>query len=291
METWRPWNNYREALLHFYNEKRERNSSYSLRAFARDLSLSPSRLNGIINGKFGLSFEAAKTIAAYLNLSHGEKWLFQYMVESEHGRSEASRLAAKEIVNRNINTPSLNIRNPEEYQSILHWYTFALYEIIQNPRFKKDPQSIAEHLGIDLKIVNELIDQLIKKGALKKNGNKLECIEDFTFVTGINNTDVKKFHSELLLKVNLAIQSEKNENIGYNAWVISIDKKQLPMAKAMVQNFSKEFCRKFGRLGLPPTEDTFTDRDAIYCLGSYFFPLAQLEETPEESPDEMLKNP
>ena len=49
---------YRDILSDQFNVRRKVNARYSLRAFARDMSISPSRLSEVISGKGDLSRES-----------------------------------------------------------------------------------------------------------------------------------------------------------------------------------------------------------------------------------------
>jgi plasmid maintenance system antidote protein VapI len=56
-------------LTDAFEEKRSRNSSYSLRAFARDLEISVSHLSAIMSGQKKLSAQQAGKIAIKLQLA------------------------------------------------------------------------------------------------------------------------------------------------------------------------------------------------------------------------------
>src|SRR5687767_1203761 len=68
---------------------------YSLRAFAKDLEISPSRLSEILSGKQGLSRDRARELAGLLGFSSRETELFCELVESEHARAQVSRDLAR----------------------------------------------------------------------------------------------------------------------------------------------------------------------------------------------------
>ena len=51
---------YRKALRESFEEKKYRNSKYSLRSFARDLSVSPAALSQVLSGKRDFSSENLK---------------------------------------------------------------------------------------------------------------------------------------------------------------------------------------------------------------------------------------
>lgn len=89
---------YREVLKNELVQRQERNSLYSLRSFARDLGISPSRLSEIFNHKQGISLSWAKKISEKINLSTEDAELFCLLVTKEHGKSEQARSVAEEKI-------------------------------------------------------------------------------------------------------------------------------------------------------------------------------------------------
>lgn len=63
---------YVEKLAEHLSKKQKLNSRYSLRAFARDLSMDSSTLSQILRGKRALPLSATNRVAALLNLTQEE---------------------------------------------------------------------------------------------------------------------------------------------------------------------------------------------------------------------------
>src|SRR5580704_5383113 len=66
----------------------ERNPSYSLRAFARSIELSPGFLNLLLQKKRSLSFERAQEIAKKINWSIEKNHAFLELVKTQALRQE-----------------------------------------------------------------------------------------------------------------------------------------------------------------------------------------------------------
>lgn len=91
---------YRDYLIEAFEQRKEKNSAYSLRAFARDLEILPATLSQILNKKKGLSIQCAKHICKKLNLKQGEKVFFCYSVGALHSRSKKDREFYQSKINR-----------------------------------------------------------------------------------------------------------------------------------------------------------------------------------------------
>lgn len=86
---------FRAILRSELNRRMRQNPYYSLRAFARDLKVVPSRISEILSGKQGLSPKCAQKIAKLLRMSEEEASHFIDLVTASHARSPRDRHGAK----------------------------------------------------------------------------------------------------------------------------------------------------------------------------------------------------
>ena len=87
---------YRAILQAELAGRCRQNGRYSLRAFARDLKLAPSRLCEILSGKQGLSRAGAERVAMALGLDPQATGFFCDLVDAHHARSRHDRELARE---------------------------------------------------------------------------------------------------------------------------------------------------------------------------------------------------
>lgn len=93
-------NTYHELLLEKFEQKKKSNPAYSLRAFARYLEISVSKLSQILNRKQGLSLKSAEAISLKLNLNTEEKEWFCDSVGALHSRSQKEKKFYQEKLKR-----------------------------------------------------------------------------------------------------------------------------------------------------------------------------------------------
>lgn len=82
---------FRKFLRDELKRRHQRNPSYSLRAFARDLKLSASRLCEVLNGHGTLSRMSAVKLAETMGLNDAEAAYFVDLVDQENPRSATRR--------------------------------------------------------------------------------------------------------------------------------------------------------------------------------------------------------
>lgn len=254
---------YIEILKTKLSQRCSKNSHYSLRAFARDLGISPQRLSHVLNGKHGLSPKAATEIAEKLVLSESEKALFCALVEQKHGRSKIIRAEAQEKL-KNIGDSYRNL-NLDHFKIIADWYHFAIMELTLVEGFKSEPKWIATALGISEINVKLAIERLLKLEMLEtKNGHLHLSGQFFTDPQGIPSEAVRNFHRQLMQK---AMESLDFQDLGereVSSTILAIDSEDYDSARKDLQNFRKEFDKKYSAA---------KKKNKVYCLGFQFFRL------------------
>lgn len=256
---------YREILRSAYSQRASRNPSYSLRAFARDLGISSSRLSEVLSGRDGLSSEVARRIAVALGLSGEEMRHFCDLSEARHARSRIKREQAQaRLCERSLRNPSYRL-DADSFRLISDWYHFAILELTLTRGFQSDPAWIAEALGIPELLAREAVSRLLRTGLLTERDGRLVASDDFTDTSSeIPSEAIRRFHQQILEKAIDAIHLQSLEERELGAMVLAIRRDRIPEAKEWVRKVQKEFAARFG-------EDV--ERDEVYVLSTQLFSL------------------
>lgn len=262
-----PLNDFRAILKEELATRCRQNPRYSLRAFARDLKLAPSRLSEIISGKQGLSRKAAERIAVILGYNQQEKERFCDLVESMHARSRKDREVAKVRLKKH-DLPSNEFQlQMDVFKAIADWYHFGILELMNIEGFKSDPKWIAKRLSISEFEAQLAIDRLARLELVTFKGNKIIPTHSQGQVAGDMPSDgLKKLHSQLLEKAKEAIFLQSLDQREYRSAILAIDTKMLPKAKKAIREFEYKFCMDL---------EEAKNKDGVYCLAIQFFDLLE----------------
>ncbi|MEZ4744339.1 MAG: hypothetical protein R3B45_18125 [Bdellovibrionota bacterium] len=138
---------YKVILKNQLRKRQEANSKYSLRAFAKMLELSPSKLSEVLSGKKKLSLTRIETLSLKLGLSDKERALFILSAQLE----SSSKNLDKDELKQQIQSLSHQINAGKTAQRNA-WY-FGAIDALENSGF--DSQKYKESLEItDLQIEN-----------------------------------------------------------------------------------------------------------------------------------------
>ncbi len=254
---------YQDILKSKYSERCQKNARYSLRAYARDLGISPQRLSHIMNGKHGLSIEAAQEITKNLNLDENEAKFFCTLVQEKHARSKVMKKKATEDL-KSIKSQYKDL-SLDHFKIIADWYHFAIMELTLLEGFQSDFAWMAKSLGIGIVEVKIAVERLLKLELLVENDGQLSISGSFfADPRGTPSEALRLFHRQLMVKASQALEFQSQEERDFSSTILAVDQKDLPRAKDVIKDFRNSFDQEFGKS---------QTKNNVYCLGIQFFSL------------------
>lgn len=260
---------YRQILKEKLSDRCNKNPQYSLRAFARDLGISPQRLSHILNGNHGLSVKAAEEISKNLGMNQEETTLFCVLVQKKHARSKIVRTEADDKL-KDIKATYQDL-SLDHFRIIADWYHFAIMELTLVDGFKSDPRWIARSLDIKEIEAKLAIERLLKLEMLVKDkkGNLKLTGSFFADPRGVPSEALRNFHRQLLKKATDALDTQRLDERDVSSTILAIDKTLVPEAKADLKKFRENFDKKYSNS---------ENKNKVYCLGIQFFNLQKNEQ-------------
>ena len=224
-----------------------KNSHYSLRAFARDLEIIPSRLSDILNYKKGLSKESAIKIATQLGLSPNEIELFVLSAESLHARSDKDKKRAAILLQKKLaNTKVIQKINANEFEQTNNWYHLTLLELIELKDCKHNLSWFAQKLKLNQTVVKSALERLQSIGWLTVKNKKYKTIHQQSETSfDISTLSIKKFHEELLKKAAHALYFDDVNSREFLNMTMAFNKENINEAKKDIRQFQKDFAEKY----------------------------------------------
>jgi uncharacterized protein (TIGR02147 family) len=254
---------YQECLIKDFNEKRERNSRYSMRAHATKLACDPSALCRIFSGKQPLSVRLAKSIVKKLSLNPDETRRFLRSVAERQKEVTTQKLA------KGINQPSLGPLaqklSPETFMKISDLDAMTVLESHSIEECSSGgAEAITEHTGVPADRVEELLALLSETGLLEQRGaRRVKTAAQFRADPSLAPKANVRHQEKLLSRAEHALHTNDPERQLMNGLSMAIDPKRIPKAKKMVSEFVDILC-DFLEQG---------ERTEVYQLGIQLFPV------------------
>jgi uncharacterized protein (TIGR02147 family) len=263
------------SVAEFLNDeltrRKLRNSSYSLRAFARDLQMSPSRLSEILKQNAGLSEKSADTISARLELKRSERLFFTDLALAAAARDKKVRALAKDRLSALRRADSVRRLKDEQFKVISDWYHGAIAELTQLTTFQSDPAWIARQLGISTLQASEAIERLIHLGILSRapDGEISANAEACMTISDTPSSAIRKFHRQIIMMAMQSTIEDATAERELFAAVVAIPAKKLPEFREQMMKFIDDFWHSIEH----------DPKDKLYALSLQLCPVKNRRRT------------
>jgi len=243
---------FREILVEEFLKRRKRNSNYSLRAFARDLKLSPAAVSEVFRSKRKLSKRNILKVSERLALSPRQRQiLLGGTCSQDSDVAEHSFLQIRE----------------DHFQLISNWFYFAILSLAETSDASANPEVIAERLGLQLLDVQEALARLIRLEFIDVRGGILRRTLQPMVTTShdIPSTAIKNYHAENLKLAERSLYRDPVESRDISSINMAIDPRLIPEAKKMIQSFRRRLSQ-FLESG---------EKTEVYTLAVQLFPVSR----------------
>lgn len=260
------YKDYRDFLKDSLETRSQKNSKYSLRAFARDLDLAPQILSAVFNKKKGISVEVASKIATRLGLNEQESNYFCDLVDLSHARSSGAKKIAALRLSRYKQELKFQTLKMDSFRLISDWYHYAILELTFVKGFKSDPVWIAKRLKISNHEAKQAVERLLRTGLVTEVGGRYEkAVVHHTTTHDVPSDAIRNFNRQILLKAADALTFQDVAERDLTTMTMAIDIKKIPEAKKRIRAFRHELT-EFLETG---------DREEVYCLSLQLFKLTE----------------
>jgi len=268
--------NYQEKYIHMlqteFNNRKIINDQYSLRAFARDLGIEPSRLSLAFSKKRGFSYKRARSMISSLKWTDKDKEVFLHLVEASHSRSKVSRKKAIEKINQNYKE---NIQSIEKFvdDDIFKQISRPIhYQIIEALKLDDLPptlEGLEEILKFSKEEIQSALKRLVDLDFIIKEG-KVYKVNEYVSTTSekIPSMAIRQHHSlQLKAAMNALGEQDIDERI-FSSLTIALPKEILPEIFEKIVNFRKE-------INTYVMNHENQNKDNLYCLSTQFFRVSK----------------
>lgn len=259
--------NYSEFLKGELEARIANNRSYSLRAFAKHLGLSPGALSELISGKRKLSLKVVLKISNALGLNAAETKHLMNLANQEvlNFSQEAKLLKSTQITKR-----EKTIIDLEYFKVVENWYHFAILNLSECKNFIWNISYIAKRLRLNKFEIKMAIDRLIKVGLL--NYDKAQVFVPAEFVetpNDIPSSAIRNYHKQILQKAAQSVDEQHPDEREFNGLGFAMDPKYIPAIKAEMREFVDQIFEKY---------NNGNNKKEVYQLHLSLFRLSEKDE-------------
>ncbi len=253
---------FREILKSQLEERVRLNAAYSLRAFARDLRVSPASLSAVLVGRQNLSPLKAQSIAQRLPLTLVEREQFIASATALGSRSPAVRTLAKKTLDQSLPAKKNRILQEDVFRLISDWHHLTLVKILELNPTATIPE-LALQLETDVLTVRQALARLLRLKIIKRQAKAYQVLDKgLYFSSKVPSSAIRKYHQQMILRALAALVQQPIDERYFETHVFTIALKDMSKAAERIRKFIQDFVQEFGASPYA---------DQVYALSTQLF--------------------
>lgn len=244
----------------------EKNPSFSLRSFAKELGLSPAYLSQLIGKKKHLSAERRLEVARRLGLdARGMRYFYILTLLEQANSPEIQMALQKQLHDLQHSYEDLSI-DAEHFKAIADWYHIAILEMTFLDDFDGTPAALAERLGISELTAVEALVRLERLNLIERDadGRAVKSNANHLFRATQRNTAFATFLRQMMDLAWQAMDHQPLKDRIVMSQTFCINDEQLEEAKEVTRQYMQRMAGLF---------DTAKRKTRTYQLNVQFFNL------------------
>ncbi|WP_413574758.1 TIGR02147 family protein [Bdellovibrio sp. HCB290] len=214
-------------LSNFFNEiflaRRRKNPKYSMRAFARDLSLTQGRLWELIHGRYIPGSKVTERIAELLKLAPEDKERMQSLIATAKAQP----------------TSTLRSISKDEFAIISDWEHLAIFNLISTKGFDHTINSIVNRLEISMLQAEGALSRLLDAGLIVDEGGKfVPAYTNVSAPTEVPSEVMREFHRQMIGRSVTSLHRDPVDTRSITSMVFPANVKNLAKAKKIILDFN-----------------------------------------------------
>lgn len=218
-----------DVLKSIFQRKVEKNHKYSLRAFARDLNLSPGRLSVILSGKEEPGYRFIKKIQSSSVWDAKEKDMFGEALQVSLGfgvNSIGPKMSLDEYESADLNSVEVH----------------TILTLLRTEGCNDNHEWMAKRLSIDVSEVDFAIAALLHHKIIEhKDKRYVQKIEGLICdEKGSNPKQIGKKYQTFLEQTVPRLMNQEKEHSLFGTLMVALDKEDIPRVKKLLQTTFKK---------------------------------------------------
>ncbi len=267
----------REYLQFEFEVRKARRPAYSMRAFARDLHISPSSLNDFMKGRIGMSNARVQQIADALKWSPLRTQHFSDLISSKFENDKSVRAASMSRAKSRLRESAAS-HSLDAFKLISEWYYLVILEMC-NLQDHLQASQVSRNLKLSLATVNSAFRLLQKLGLLQEGPKGPKPVEESNFFdSDIPSESIRAGHAQMLNLAQAALETVSMNQRQSHSLVFSMNEGEV---SKMHDEITKAVMNIVNRYALS------SELNTIRILTLHEFPIWQKNNEPEQGKDSL----
>jgi len=264
------YNDYREFLRDFFQERKKLDKSFSWRKFSASAGYSsPVFLKLVIENKSNLSEAGTERVADAVWLSGREKKYFRVLVRFNQAKNDSLKHTLYKELRNFVSPQDVHVLNQNQYDYYKEWYHAAIRERLTQVENQSDYQAIGQSLcpQVSAAKVQKSVELLKKLGLVEqKEGRYIQSDAKISTGPEVLSMAVRNMHQQMAALATDAVQNIPREERDISGLTLGVSQEGF-------QKLTRELALFRERVTQIVEEDKTSDM--VYRLNLQLFPLSR----------------
>ncbi len=238
------YTNYRLYLADVHAARKQTDSRFSVRAFAKEAGFSSHTLmRYVLDGKRNLSKKTLLKLSMALKLTRDRAEYFENLVFFNQSKTLDEKNTYYQRLLKSEKPNGLKKLEENQFRIFSTWYHSAIREMLSLSTFRNSPEWIAGQLQpkIEPKEAQGSLKLLLEAGLIKKTANGYLAVDDaITTDDEVLPLFVRNYHLQMIEMAKKSIDSVEPERRDISAVSFAIREEDFPKLKKQIQLMRKE---------------------------------------------------
>ncbi|MDH4466466.1 MAG: TIGR02147 family protein [Bacteriovoracaceae bacterium] len=218
-------------------ELQNKNSRYSLRAFANKVGVHVGALSSILNGRRNISRNLAARISQGLLLDPQERSEILGLFPDKRANSQS-----RNDIDLDLLAPRYLELNASHFKIIAEWEHFAILSLLKCADFQNCYHWISRRLGITMARTKVVMGRLVKFGLVEVDNEGILRRSKMSYRTAddVDDLALKKNHDQSFELARKSLFQDCVNQRDFTSMTMAIGPKKLNIAKERIRKFQDE---------------------------------------------------
>lgn len=254
----------------YFSRKVESLNGYSMRAFARDLDVSPSFISRLLKGQKAIPVRLVPKVIEILDIEFEEAMVIKNSLVPD----ELSSDAQNKKLDKSLSDSGWSLGLRAQEKILNKWFYVAILELTTCSNFDGKVKTISKRLGISEDATNAAVRDLVRLDVLEeKNGKVTKRHSKLRFGSNTSKSTIRNYHKQMLNRAYTELKSkisdEEFEKRLITGITVSAPPEKVAQAKKMLSETLHEIADFL--MEEPGTE--------VYQISGQLFPLSHSNDS------------
>lgn len=222
-------------LSQFFDKRRQKNSQYSVRAFARDIGISSGRASEFLRGRSLPGVRLRNRVAEALKLDQKQRNQLNFLIENHVSiRKKGGPRSSYQLADK-------------EFTLLPEWRHFAVLNLLNTSNFQPNISWMAKRLALSELMIKDSLEKLTRAGLVAEHDGFYRAThQHLTSTNTIPSAALRSYNRQMIERALWGLDNVPLELRNITSIMVTANPNNLYKLKVLTNEFKQRAAELFG---------------------------------------------